>query len=161
MAFPRRGSLGASPLARKGSPVPNDVPPRIPAARVQAVLSIPLHRFLGVTLLDEQDPSAGIEFPVAQAAQNNVGVLHGGVVTALLDVASYLALLPELGPGENAVTHDLSVSLLRSVPAGSRVQLSGAVLRRGRAVAFLRAEARVDGRVVAAAQITKTLIPPA
>ena len=138
-----------------------DVPPSSAAARVQAVLDIPLHRFLGVALLDPDDPSAGIWFPVATAAQNNVGVLHGGVVTALLDVSSYLALLPQLAPGENAVTHDLAVSLLRPVAAGSRVELSGSVLRRGHAVAFLRAEARVDGRVVAAAQVTKTLLAPA
>ena len=140
--------------------MPTDVPPSPDAARVEGVLAIPLHRFLGVALLDADDPSAGISFPVGPAAQNNVGVLHGGVVTALLDVASYLALLPHLGPTENAVTHDLSVSLLRPVAADSRVEVSGTVLRRGRAVAFLRAEARVDGRIVAAAQVTKTLVPP-
>lgn len=138
--------------------MPSDLPPRFDAARVEGVLAIPLHRFLGVALLDDQDPSAGICFPVEPPAQNNVGVLHGGVVTALLDVASYLALLPHLGAEENAVTHDLAVSLLRPVAAGSRVEVSGTVLRRGRAVAFLRAEARVDGRVVAAAQVTKTLV---
>ena len=136
-----------------GHPFPADS-----AARVAAVLAIPLHRFLGVALLDPDDPPAGIWFPVEEPAQNNVGVLHGGVVSALLDVASYLALLPTFEPGEHAVTHDLSVSLLRPVSAGSRVELTGTVLRRGRAVAFLRAEARVDGRIVAAAQVTKTLV---
>ena len=124
------------------------------------MLAVPLHQFLSVELLDVDNPAAGIWFPVAEAAQNNVGVLHGGVVTALLDVASYLALLPELGTGENAVTHDLSVSLLRPVRAGGRVELTGTVLRRGRAVAFLRADAHVDGLLVAAAQITKTLLAP-
>ena len=126
--------------------------------RVQDVLDIPLHRFLSVTLLDPQDASAGIAFPVHAAAQNQVGLLHGGVVTTLLDVASYLALLPELGQGEHAVTHDLSAQLLRPVAGGSRVEVRGTVLRRGRAVAFLRAEAVADGRIVAAAQVTKTLV---
>ena len=126
--------------------------------RVQGVLDIPLHRFLSVSLLDEDDPSAGIAFPVDTAAQNQVGLLHGGVVTTLLDVASYLALLPDLGDGEHAVTHDMSVQLLRPVPGGSRVEVRGTVLRRGRAVAFLRAEAVADGQVVAAAQVTKTLV---
>ncbi len=130
----------------------------IDARRVQDVLDIPLHRFLSVSLLDPQDASAGIAFPVDAAAQNQVGVLHGGVVTTLLDVASYLALLPELGDGEHAVTHDLSAQLLRPVPGGSRVEVRGTVLRRGRAVAFLRADAVVDGRVVAAAQVTKTVV---
>lgn len=136
-----------------------DIPPNADTAdRVAAVLAIPLHRFLGIALLDEADPSAGIGFDVGEAAQNQAGVLHGGVVTALLDVASYLALVPLFAPGEHAVTHDLSVSLLRPVSAGARVEVKGTVLRKGRAVAFLRAEATVDGTVVAAAQVTKTIV---
>ena len=77
---------------------------------------------------------------------------------ALLDVASYLALAPSLAAGEHAVTHDMSVQLLRPVQAGVRLRLRGEVLRSGRRVAFLRADARVDGIVVAAAQVTKTLM---
>ena len=127
-------------------------------ARVQAVLDIPLHRFVGMQLLDPADPPAGIWFPVGPAAQNQVRLLHGGVVTALLDVAGYLALMPHLTDDEHAVTHDLTVSLLRPVAAGKRVDVVGTVLRRGRAVAFMRAEAAVDGDVVAAAQVTKSVV---
>ena len=129
------------------------------AARVQAVLDIPLHRFLGVRLLEPGDPAAGISFPVGEAAQNQAAVLHGGVVTALLDVAGYLALLPHLDDAEHAVTHDLSVSLLRPVSANEHVAVVGNVLRRGRALAFLRAEATVGGRTVASAQVTKSIVP--
>lgn len=128
-------------------------------ARVQAVLDIPLHRFVGMELLDPADPPAGIWFPVGPAAQNQVGLLHGGVVTALLDVAGYLALMRHLTDDEHAVTHDQSVSLLRPVPADRRVELRGTVLRRGRAVAFLRADATVEGTLVATAQLTKTVVP--
>jgi uncharacterized protein (TIGR00369 family) len=128
------------------------------AARVQAVLDIPLHRFLGMQLRDAADPPAGIWFPVDQPAQNQVGVLHGGVIYTLMDVAAFLALLPSLSDEEHAVTHDLTVSLMRPVSAGARVDLTGTVLRRGRSVAFLRAEARVDGEVVAAAQVTKSVV---
>jgi uncharacterized protein (TIGR00369 family) len=128
-------------------------------ARVQAVLDIPLHRFLGVRLLDSANPAAGISFPVGEAAQNQAAVLHGGVVTALLDVASYLALLPHLDDAEHAVTHDMTVSLLRPVSAAEQVAVVGGVLRRGRAVAFMRAEATVNGRIVAAAQVTKSIVP--
>jgi uncharacterized protein (TIGR00369 family) len=135
------------------------VPPRVSAARVQAVLDIPLHRFVGLELADPADPAAGIWFPVGPSAQNQVGLLHGGVVTALLDVAGYLALLPHLGDGEHAVTHDQSVSLLRPVSAGRRVEVRGTVLRRGRSVAFLRADATVDGVLVATALVTKSVVP--
>jgi uncharacterized protein (TIGR00369 family) len=127
-------------------------------ADVAAVLEIPLNRFLGMQLRDPADPSAGIWFPVGPSAQNQAGVLHGGVVTTLLDTACYLALLPHLADDEHAVTHDLTVSLLRPVAADARVDVVGTVLRRGRAVACLRAEATVDGAVVAAAQVTKSVV---
>ncbi|MCA1711343.1 MAG: PaaI family thioesterase [Actinobacteria bacterium] len=126
--------------------------------RIASVLDIALHRFLGVTLLDETDPRAGITFNVGQAALNNGGVLHGGIVTAMVDVACYLAILPDLADNENVVTHDLTVSLMRPVPAGSDVHVRGTVLRRGRAVVFLRAEAMVGDVVVAAGQVTKTVV---
>jgi uncharacterized protein (TIGR00369 family) len=127
-------------------------------ARVQAVLDIPLNRFLGMELRDPADPSAGVWFPVARPAQNQAAVLHGGVVTTLLDTACYLALLPHLTDDEHAVTHDLTVSLVRPVAADARVDVVGSVVRRGRTVAFLRAEATVDGEVVATAQVTKSVV---
>ncbi|HEV7870230.1 MAG TPA: PaaI family thioesterase [Modestobacter sp.] len=140
--------------------MPSDsAPPRDSAVRVQAVLDIPLHRFVGVELLDPDDPAAGIWFPVGPSAQNQACLLHGGVVTALLDVAAYLALLPHLADDEHAVTHDQAVSLLRPVSADRRVEVRGTVLRRGRAVVFLRAEATVEGTLVATAQVTKTVVP--
>jgi uncharacterized protein (TIGR00369 family) len=128
------------------------------AARVQAVLDIPLNRFLGMELRDPADPSAGVWFPVGRSAQNQAAVLHGGVVATLLDTACYLALLPQLSDDEHAVTHDLTVSLLRPVAADARVDIIGSVLRKGRSVAFLRGEALVDGAVVAAAQVTKSVV---
>ena len=128
------------------------------AARVAAVLDIPLNRFLGVRLRDPADPAAGLWFPVGASAQNQAGVLHGGVVTTLLDTACYLALLPQLSDAEHAVTHDLTVSLLRPVAADARVDVTATVLRRGRAVAFMRAEAVVDGELVATAQVTKSVV---
>ncbi len=130
------------------------------ADRVAAVLAIPLHRFLGIALLDPRRPAAGLVLDVGEPALNNAAMLHGGIVTALLDVACYLALLEHLGPAENAVTHDLSVSLVRPVSQGRRVHLAGSVVRRGRSIAFLRSEATVDGVVVATAQVTKTLVGP-
>jgi uncharacterized protein (TIGR00369 family) len=132
--------------------------PAVVSARVAGVLDIALHRFLGVRLADPDQPSSGIVFCADDAALNNVGVLHGGVVTALLDVACYLALLPELADDENAVTHDVTASLMRPVARGAQVQLVGVVVRRGRSIAFLRAEARVAGGVVASAQVTKSIV---
>jgi uncharacterized protein (TIGR00369 family) len=130
------------------------------AARVQGVLEVPLHRWLGLSLADAADPRAGLLLPVGPAAVNNADVLHGGIVAALLDVAAYLRLLPELGDGVNAVTHDSSCSLLRPVREGSTVLLHADLLHCGRSLAFLRSAATVDGEVIAFGQVTKSLIAP-
>lgn len=127
-------------------------------ARVRAVLGIPLHRFLGMELQDADDPSAGIWFPVAEPTLNPGGLLHAGVIYTLMDVACFLALIPHLGDDEHAVTHDITVSLLLPVSPGRRVDITGTVLRRGRAVAFMRADATVDGQIVAAASVTKSVV---
>jgi uncharacterized protein (TIGR00369 family) len=126
--------------------------------RVRTVLDIALHRFLGIALLDPDNPAAGIGLSVGEAAVNNAGVLHGGIATALLDVASYLALLPHLGSEENAVTHDLTASLIRTVPRGALLQVRSSIIRRGRTIVFLRAEATVAGTIVAAGQVTKSIV---
>ena len=122
--------------------------PAVLAARVQAVLDIPLHRFLGMELRDPADPSAGIWFPVAGPAQNQAAMLHGGVVYTLLDVAAFLALLPHLSDDEHAVTHDLTVSLLRPVAAGMRVDVTGhrAAARTGGRLHARRGDRRRRGR---------------
>ena len=135
-------------------------PADVLARRVQGVLDIPFHRWLGIRLADPANPPAGIVLPVAGPALNNVALLHGGIVGALLDVAAYLRLLPQLAPDENAVTHDATTSLLRSVAEGAEVHLRGTLVRKARSVVFLRAEATVDGAVVAMAQVTKTLHRP-
>ena len=127
-------------------------------ARVRAVLGIPLHRFLGMELRDAAEPAAGIWFPVAGPTLNPSGLLHAGVIYTLMDVASFLALIGSLADDEHAVTHDQAVSLLRPVSADRRVEVRGTVLRRGRAVAFMRAEAVVDGELVATAQVTKSVV---
>lgn len=126
--------------------------------RVRGVLDVPLHRFLGMRLRDPAHPQHGLAVEVADAAVNNVDLLHGGIVAALLDVAGYLALLPELGPDVGAVTHDASVSLIKAVPRGALVEVTGRVVRRGRNLAFVQSEATVDGVVVAIGQVTKSVL---
>jgi uncharacterized protein (TIGR00369 family) len=137
------------------------VPPPVDvlADRVQAVLDVPLHRYLGISLLDPDRPDHGLWVEVGDPSVNNVELLHGGVVTALLDVAAYLALLPHLSAEEAAVTHDVSASLMKGAGRGARIEVTGRVVRRGRSLAFIQAEATVDGDVVATGQVTKSILP--
>lgn len=129
------------------------------ADRSRLALEMPLVEALGARPLVPGDPAAGVVVPVAGLAGNGVGGAHAAVLTAVLELAAYLALVPALDPGEHAVSHALSVQLLASAPEGSRVEAMGRLERRGRRLAFLTATAEVSGVPVATAQITKSIVP--
>lgn len=86
------------------------------------------------------------------------GTLNGSLLNALLELPSFLALLPELGDEEGAVTNDIFIQQLRAVPGDAEVTLRGRLLGRGRRMAWTEAEARVEDRLCATARITKTLV---
>lgn len=127
---------------------------------VETVLAVPLHRTLGLRLIDPDDAAAGLELDAHGTALNPSRVLHGAVAPLMMDVACYLAVMAELEPGANAVTVSIASSLLAAVPEGSTVQARGRVDRRGRGLAHLSATVRDGDRLVATAQVVKALVPP-
>lgn len=132
-----------------------DVPADL-ADRVRVLLDVPLNRALGLAF-DGHD--AGVAHAHFDAGDLHAafGGTHGGVLYALLDAVAMLALLPALGAGQHAVTHDLHVSMMRPVPPGARCRLEGRVARKGRTLAFIDATAWVGDQLVASARVTKSL----
>lgn len=124
------------------------------------VMNHPLHRAMGVERIEAANGRSRIEIDVGPGMVNAAGMFLGGNVYTICDMACYAALLSELPEGENAVTHDIHVSLMRGAKAGDRVVFSGRVIRRGRSIAFLEAEARVGDDVVARATVTKSILKP-
>jgi uncharacterized protein (TIGR00369 family) len=117
-----------------------------------------LHKYIGVKLVDREQRHLGCTFVVTPAIEGREGQLNGGVLSVILDAVAYLALEPSLAENEDAVSHDLHISMLKGVMSGQTVHLKGDLVQRGRRVAFVNAEARADGRLVATARITKTII---
>jgi acyl-coenzyme A thioesterase PaaI-like protein len=86
------------------------------------------------------------------------GTLNGSVMNGLLELPSFVALLPELERGELPVTNDIFIQHLRGLPGEAEYALEGRVLRRGKSMAWTEAQARVGGRICSLARITKTLV---
>lgn len=126
--------------------------------RIEAVLNLPLHRHLGVTRLESSDGEAELQFQVDENALNPAGVLHGGVLYMLCDVCAYAGLLSVLEDNEEAVTHDIHVSVMRSAGAGDRVVIRSKLLKRGRSLCFVDISASVGDKVIATARVTKSVI---
>ncbi len=120
--------------------------------------TLPLHEFLGVKLLGFRAGSGELQFKAGKSAVNVAGVVHGGVLYALLDAAAYQGLIPLLNAGENAVTHDIHISVLRPVMLGDTVTLKGRILKRGKTTIFAESEAWVRDDLIAVARVTKSVI---
>jgi uncharacterized protein (TIGR00369 family) len=121
-------------------------------------LDVPLHHFLGVELVTQEPGQAVARFQAGPNTLNYAGAMHGGVAYALLDVVCYLALAPLLKRGENAVTHDLHVSVLRPVLPHQEVELRGRVVQKGRSLVFCESQAWAAGKLAATARVTKSLV---
>lgn len=129
------------------------------ADRATEALAVPLQHALGARLLDPSNPAAGVSFRVGQLASNGAGGLHAAALGAVLEVAGYLALLPQLTVAEHAVTHSVATQLMAAARDGEWVEARGALDRRTRRLAFVSVTAAVDGRLVARAQLTKSVVP--
>lgn len=129
--------------------------------RVRAVLDLPLHRSLGLCLVDPADPSAGVRLEVTAAVANPSGVLHGGIVPLVLDVTCYLALLPHLGDDVGAVTVSTTASIIAAASLGDVVRAQARVDRLGGRQAFLGASLlSQDDRILATGQVVKAVLRP-
>ena len=72
--------------------------------RSDRALAVPLLCFLGASLADGPDGFWSIDLRRGANSLNAVDALHGGVIATVLDVAAYLAVLPQLATAEEAVT---------------------------------------------------------
>jgi len=126
----------------------------------QLIETVPFHQWAGLRLIELAPGLCRLDF-VATGAVLVIGdYVHGGVLNGLLEPPAYGALITQLNEGETAVTIDIHVQHLRAIPADARVELTGRIARRGRGVAFLESEARVDGVLCTQARITKSISPP-
>lgn len=100
----------------------------------------------------EWDAPAEFTFPAGDRA-----IVHGGMVTTLLDTAMGHACVDALEPDETFLTADPSVEFYRSAVPGL-LRAEGRVVRRSRRAAFCAAELYDGaGELLAAARCTQIL----
>jgi len=130
--------------------------------RARSALDVALPRALGATLIDAEDPTAGVRFRVGDLGATPFGTLHAAALAAIVELAGYLVVLPTLEASEHAVTHAISTQYLRPARAGEQVEVVAALDKRARTLAFVSVVSTVhaadDARVVARTQITKTIV---
>ncbi len=125
--------------------------------RSDRALNVPLLRFLGASLTDGPGGFYRVRLKRSPNSDNAVNALHGGAIATVLDVAAYLAVLPQLTAAEEAITVAFSAAYLSAADAGVRLCATGGFIRRSRHLAFATAELRNGDRLLALATITKAI----
>lgn len=126
--------------------------------RLAAVIAHPYHQYLGLSAFESDDGSGSLRLTVTDNLVNPAGVLHGGVVYSVLDVVAYTALSSVLADDQEAATHDIHVSVMRPAKAGDVLEFTAQVEKLGRSLAFIQSSASVNGKTVASARITKSIL---
>ena len=112
----------------------------------------PFNTYLGTIVEAVADGHARVTLELAPHHLNTRGVVHGGVISSLLDSALGAAVISAIPASWWCATTSLSVQFLEGAREGLLVA-EGRVTRRGRRVAFAAGEVHdAGGRLVAHAQ---------
>jgi uncharacterized protein (TIGR00369 family) len=139
---------------------PSDSPPRAPGQRVFTGL-IPHMDVLGMETIEAKDGVALLRLPWRADLVGNpeTEVLHGGVVTTLIDTVSGLAAITGLAQPEPVATLDLRIDHLK--PAAPRQDLFARAecYRLTRRIAFVRATAyQADAQDLVASSVSTFML---
>lgn len=125
----------------------------------ERLASSPFHRWLGVRVVEADVGAVDLELDADADHRNLQGLIHGGLLATLADVAMGLAVRTAVGPERRHITVEMGVRFLRPAQPG-RITATGRTLRVGRQLAFAQAEVLdASGRAVATAQGTYSVGP--
>jgi len=118
-------------------------------------------RTLGYRLVGVDDVGAVIEWDAGEEYtfpdSSDTGIVHGGMVTTLLDTAMGWACANSLVDGEGFLTANLHVEFFRPARPGT-LRAEARVVERTRRVAFCAADLTdADGQLLASARCTQVI----
>ena len=103
----------------------------------------PFFSSMGIEIVHIEPGKAVLKMEVRQDMHNGVGWLQGGMLAAIADEAMALALYPLLAEDEGLATISESTSFIKGVQHGV-ILAEGRVIRKGRRVAFMEGNVRMD-----------------
>ncbi|HTN80598.1 MAG TPA: PaaI family thioesterase [Acidimicrobiales bacterium] len=115
--------------------------------------------FLGIVVTEIEAGRLTAEMEVTKDLITIMGNMHGGCLSAMCDHVLGVVMYPVMPPGYWAATTEFKINLLAPVTQGVCVARSEIVAMTKR-MAVVRVEIENDGRLVAAAQGTCTIVAP-
>jgi acyl-coenzyme A thioesterase 13 len=118
----------------------------------------PFTAFMGAEMEELREGYARLALVLREHHTNPNGVMHGGVITTLMDSAlgaSLGVLRGEEARRNPHATVDMNAGFLAAARPGDRIVVEGRVIHMGRSIAFGEAEARRDdGALIAKGRLT-------
>jgi 1,4-dihydroxy-2-naphthoyl-CoA hydrolase len=115
---------------------------------------------IGTEWLDDDPGHARVRLPLRDELRQPVGLLHGGVLSTLVEsICSRATALAVMGDGMMAMGQSISVSFIRPITAGA-ANVEAKARHRGRTTWIWEAEVlNDDGKLCALAQMTIAVRP--
>lgn len=108
----------------------------------------PFSGHIGAEMEELREGYARLSLVIEQRHTNPLGMMHGGVVTTMMDSSLGAALWALRGEEARRLPHatvEMNASFLSGARLGDRIVVEGRVIRKGKGVAFGEAEARRNG----------------
>ena len=115
--------------------------------------------FLGVVITEVSPGRLTAEMEVTDQLITVMGNMHGGCLSALCDHVLGTVMYPVMPPKYWAATTEFKINLLAPVTTGV-CRAHGRIIAMTRRMAVVRIEVENEGRMVAAAQGTCTIVAP-
>jgi uncharacterized protein (TIGR00369 family) len=122
----------------------------------------PLMRLTGATITGIGSGTADAEMPASGWLLNSAGVIGGGTLAIVADIAFGCAIQTELPPAVPYTTAELSMTFLRPAQVGCILSASGQAIHVGRSVALSEAFVIEEGseRLIAHGTSRCAVLPP-
>ena len=147
-------------------PLPPPDLPDVDPARVGAMVGVPsgpgmggLPEYLGMRTVEAAPGRFTAEVEVREELLNPFGALHGGVLSALADHVLGAVVYTVVERGYWAATTEFKLNFLAPVRTGT-VQAEATIVSMSRRTAVVRIDMVNEGRGVAVAQGTVTIVAP-
>lgn len=115
--------------------------------------------FLGIVITDVARGRLVAEMAVTEELITVMGNMHGGCLSALCDHVLGTVMYPVMPPQHWAATTEFKINLLAPVTTGV-CRATATIISMTRRMAVVRIEVENEGRLVAAAQGTCTIVAP-
>ena len=115
--------------------------------------------YLGIVVTEMSAGRMVAEMEVTDELITRMGTMHGGCLSALCDHVLGVVMYPVMPPKYWAATTEFKINLLAPVTTGT-CRATAEIIAMTRRLAVVRIEVENEGRLVAAAQGTSTIVAP-